>query len=449
MFKDKAYYSSLIKIGLPIIAQNFVSSSLNLIDVAMLGQLGETVVASVGFANQVFFLLMLMVFGINSGVGVFSAQLWGKGDVSNIRKVLGIGLMMGFIASSLFTLLGQFAPETVLGFYSEDPEVIALGASYLRMVSFSYIITSITFAFYAVNRSTGFVRIPMTVTIIALSLKTVLNYLLILGNFGFPALGAEGAALATLIARLVEFFLIIAITYIRRTPAAAKISEMIGFSRAFLATVLKTSLPVVVNETLWSLGITTYNMVYGHIGTDAAAAVNIAATIESLAFVVFMGISDACGILIGNKIGANEEESAFSYARRTLILSTIGAMFIGVLILVGSDRFLSIYNVSDTVLNYAHNILMVMGFSLWIRTANMTLIVGILRAGGDTRFGLALDSGSVWLVGVPLVAFTGLVLHLPIHIVYLMVILEESVKMGVALWRFLSKRWITNLAKAV
>ncbi|NLG96999.1 MAG: MATE family efflux transporter [Chloroflexi bacterium] len=449
MFKDKAYYSSLLKIGLPIIAQNFVSSSLNLIDVAMLGQLGETVVASVGFANQVFFLLMLMVFGINSGVGVFSAQLWGKGDVPNIRKVLGIGLMMGLIASFSFTMLAQFAPETVLRFYSEDPEVIALGASYLRTVSFSYIVTAITFAFYAVNRSTGFVRIPMTVTIIALSLKTALNYLLILGNFGFPALGAEGAALATLIARLVEFFLIIAITYIRRTPAAAKISEMVGFSRAFLGTVLKTSMPVVINETLWALGVTTYNMVYGHIGTDAAAAVNIAATIESLAFVIFMGISDACGILVGNKIGASEEDTAFSYARRSLIISTIGAMFIGVLILTGSGLILSIYNVSDTVLFYARNILRVMGFSLWIRTANMTLIVGILRAGGDTRFGLLLDSGSIWLVGVPLVAFTGLVLHLPIYTVYLMVILEESVKMGVALWRFLSKRWITNLAKAV
>lgn len=190
-------------------------------------------------------------------------------------------------------------------------------------------------------------------------------------------------------------------------------------------------------------------MVYGRIGTDAIAAVNIAASIEGLAFVIFIGISDACGIMVGNRIGANEEQLAYTYARRTIKISTIGAVLMGMLILVGSDTILSFYKLSATSLAYAHNILMVMGFLLWLRVSNMILIVGVLRAGGDTRFGLFLDAGTIWLVGVPLAVIGGMVLHLPIHIVYLLVVLEEVIKYAVAMWRFGSRRWINNLARAV
>ncbi len=449
MFKDRTYYSTLLRIALPIVTQNFISSSLNLIDVTMLGQLGEVTVAAVGLANQVFFLLTLMLFGTYSGVGVFTSQLWGKGDKEGIHKVLGIGLMIGLAGSLIFTILALVIPEQVLSLYSEDPAVIETGTSYLRIVGWSYAITAVSFAYSSVLRSTGFVRVPMVVSIGAISLKTFLNFGLILGHFGFPAMGVEGAAIATVIARLVEIFFLLVITYARKLPPAAKISELLGFNRTFLTVVLKTSLPVVLNELLWALGITVYNMVYGRIGTDAIAAVNIAASIEGLAFVIFIGISDACGIMVGNRIGANEEQLAYTYARRTIKISTIGAVLMGMLILVGSDTILSFYKLSATSLAYAHNILMVMGFLLWLRVSNMILIVGVLRAGGDTRFGLFLDAGTIWLVGVPLAVIGGMVLHLPIHIVYLLVVLEEVIKYAVAMWRFGSRRWINNLARAV
>lgn len=449
MLKDKKYYSILLTIALPIIAQNFISSLLNVIDVTMLGQLGEVAIAAVGLANQVFFLLMLMLFGANSGMGVFTAQLWGKGDVKSIHKVLGIGLLIGLLGSFIFTILALVLPAQVLGIYTTDKAVIAQGVSYLRITGWAYMITAVSFAFAAVLRSTGHVRVPMAVSIAALSLKTFLNYGLILGHFGLPALGVEGAAIATIIARVVELIALLSITYFRKLPAAAKISELLGFSREFLTTVLKTSLPVVINETLWSFGITTYNIVYGRIGTDAIAAVNIAASIEGLAFVIFMGLSDATGIMVGNRIGANQEDLAFAYGRQTLIISTTGAILMGVVILVGRDLILSFYKLTPESLHLARNILTVMGFALWVKVSNMTVIVGILRAGGDTRFSLFLDTGTVWLVGVPLAILGGLVLHLPVYIVYLMVIGDEVCKYGLAIWRFLSKRWINNLAQAV
>lgn len=449
MLRDRYYYTTLLRIALPIIAQNFITSSLNVIDVGMLGQLGETTIAAVGLANQIFFLLILMLFGTYSGVGVFTAQLWGKGDVPNIRRVLGIGLLIGVAGSLIFTVLALVFPSAALSFYSEDPAVIALGSSYLRLVGWSYTITAVSFAFSSVLRSTGYVRVPMIVSIFALSLKTLLNYGLILGHFGLPQLGVEGAAISTIIARGVELVTLLTIVYWRRLPPAAKLTELFSFNREFLKRVLTTSLPVLANEMLWSLGITTYNAVYGRIGTDAIAAINIAATIENLAFVIFMGISDATGIMIGNRIGANEESKAFGYARQSLIISTAGAILIGLLILAGSDFILSYYNLSDASLTNAHNILRVIGLLMWIRVSNMTLIVGVLRAGGDTRFSMFLDAGSVWLVGVPLAVISGLVLHLPVYIVYMLVMVEEAVKYGVALWRFFTRRWIHNLVRAV
>lgn len=449
MFRDKEYITGLARIALPIIAQNFVSSLLNMIDVAMIGQLGETAIAAVGQAGQVFFMMLLMLFGINGGVGVFVAQLWGKRDVANIRKAQGIGLSMGLAASTFFFVTALAVPGLLLRIFSPEQDVIIAGSEYLRIIAWSYIPTAITFSYSATLRGVGLVRIPMAVSITAISLKTLLNYLLIFGNFGFPALGIEGAAIATVIARVLEVLALLMIVYLRRLPPAATVAELLGFRRVFLNQVLKTSLPVVINETLWALGTVTYNIVYGHIGKEAYAAVQIAASIEGLAFVIFIGISEASGILIGNRIGASQEDTAFEYARRSLTIATVGAIGMGFIIYLLSTFMLNFYQISEIAQLHARNILHVMAFALWVKVTNLMLIVGILRAGGDTRFGLFLDAGSVWLVGVPLAVVGAFVFHLPVSGVYMLVICEEAVKLGIALWRFFSRRWITNLAQSV
>ncbi len=450
LFRDRDYIRSLLRIALPIIAQNFVSSTLNMIDVTMIGQLGETAVASVGLANQIFFLMTLMLFGINSGAGVFVAQLWGRQDKQKIHKVQGISLAMGLAASTLFTVIAVIIPRTAMGIYSQDPLVINAGSEYLQIVGLSYIATAITMSFSSVLRATGLVRVPMVVSISAIALKTFLNYSLILGHFGFPALGIEGAAISTVIARGLEVSALLLITYLKRLPPAAHPREMIqGFNRLFMTAVLKTSLPVVANETLWSLGVSVYTIVYAHIGTDSIAAVNIAATIENMAFVLFIGISEACGILVGNRIGADEQGKAFLYARRTLFISVVGAVLMGFVILAASDFVLSFYKISELAHANAQYILRVMSFALWVKVTNMTLIVGILRSGGDTRFSMVLDAGTVWLVGVPIACIGAFVLNLPVYWVYMLIITEELVKLGVGLWRFTSRRWINNLARSV
>ncbi len=448
-FRDKQFFATLISLAIPIALQQLIIASLNAVSVMMIGQLGETTVAAVGLANQVFFLLIIMLFGISSGSAIFTAQFWGKRDVQNVRKVLGITIAMGLVGSTFFALIAILAPEFALGIYSADPAVIALGSEYLRVIGISYIATAITVSYASVLRSTGNVRLPVAASVIALSLDALLNYTLIFGLFGFPVMGVRGAALGTCIARFVECGLLLIVTYASDSAAAAHWREMLAFDREFFRRFIKTTLPVVVNEVGWSVGVSTYNMVYARIGTESIAAVNIAATIESLAFVVFIGLANACAIMIGNRIGADEEHKAFDYARRFLILVVAFGVILGVAILVGADVILVFYKVSETAHQFARNILTVMAFALWLKASNLMMFVGILRAGGDTRFGFILDVGAVWCVGIPMALLGGFVLHLPVYWVVLMTLSEEATKAVLALKRVVSLKWINNLARQI
>ena len=448
-FIDKEYYRRLYKIALPIALQQFIMSSLNMVGVMMIGQLGAVPVAAVGLANQIFFLLNLMLFGITSGSAMFTAQLWGKRDILNIRKVLGLALSLGLTAGMFFLIIAEFFPAGALSIYSKDPSVITLGSDYLRIIGFSFLLYAISFCYSAVLRSTGDVQTPLLVTFTALSINTLLSYILIFGKLGLPSMGVHGAAIAVLASRIVECSSLLWLTYRKDSPAAGKIREMFSYNLVFAGKVLKPVLPVVANEILWSMGTTAYSIVYARISTDAIAAMNIVGSIDQMALVLFNAIGHACAILVGNRIGAGEEGQAFRYAARSEALGIMGALGIGSLVLVSSNSILSLYNVPPTVIDYAHRVLTILGLLLWLRASNMILFIGIFRSGGDTRFALILDGVIIWVVGVPL-AFAGAFLfHLPVYWVYLLVMSEEITKWSLGVYRFFSRKWIHNLAKTV
>lgn len=450
MFQDDAFFSIVWRLALPIATQQLVMNALNAVDVLMIGQLGETAVAAVGLANQVFFLLSLFMFGCGSGAAVFSAQFWGRGDIANLRRVLGIGLRLALAGGILFTAAAVLAPSQVLAVYSKDPAVIDLGSRYLRLVGLCYIPTSITMIFGIILRSTRTVKVPMMVSVGALSLKTLLAYGLIFGRFGLPALGVPGAALATVVARTLECAVLVGLSYRLRLPTAARWRELALPDRVFLAAFARTTLPVILGEIIWSIGVTTYNAVYARIGTDAIAAVNIASTIEGIALVPFMGLGNACAILLGNQIGAGETGAALTYARRFLLLAAGGAAAIGVLILAVSRGVVDLYRISSEAQTYARSVLVVMSAVLWLKALNMTLIVGILRSGGDTRFALFADTGPMWLLGVPAALLAAFVLHLPVYwVMGLIVLTDEGLKAMVGLRRVASGRWINNVVGAL
>jgi Na+-driven multidrug efflux pump len=283
----------------------------------------------------------------------------------------------------------------------------------------------------------------------ALSLKTVLGYALIFGHLGLPAVGMLGAAIATCCARLLECAVMLTLTYRWQLPAAARPREMFVIDRALAGRFAATSFPVVVNEILWSLGITTYAAIYARISTESVAAVNIATTIESVALVPFMGLGNACAIILGNCIGAGETGNAALYARRFLQLAIVGALLVGTLIFASSGLMLDLYRISADTHQYAQRVLVIIALALWMKAANMVMIVGILRSGGDTRFSLIADVGPLWLIGVPLALVGAFIFHLPVYWVVVLVLADEGTKFVLAMWRVLSGRWINNVIHAV
>ena len=446
LFNDKHFYSQMLKIALPITLQNLVLASLNLVDTIMIGGLGETAIAGVGLANQYFFLLNLLLFGIVSGSSIFTAQFWGNRDIKNIRKVLGISIITGGAGAFLFTIGGLLFPNEILGIFSKDPVVIQLGTEYLKIVVFSYIITAVTFAFSFNLRSTGDAKTPLVVSVIALGTNTVLNYLLINGYLGFPRMGVAGAATATVIARVLELALMLWIVYSKHHVVAASIKEMTDLSAGFIKQFFKVTLPVILNESMWALGVTMYAIAYARMGTEVIASTNITSTIERIIWVIFMGFGNACAVMIGNKIGSGDERQVFTYAKRFAIIGPAAAILTGFIVILISPWVLTPYKVSPLVLDYAQKNLIVSCLFMWAKVFNYINIVGILRSGGDTTFCLLLDTGGVWLVGVPLAFLGGLVFHLPIYWVYALVQVEEVIKLIIGIPRLASKKWINNLA---
>jgi putative MATE family efflux protein len=446
LLDKKIYFKTLISLALPIIIQNLISNSLNMVDTMMIGGLGKTELAAVGLANQFFFLYSLITFGINSGCAIYISQFWGKRDIENIRKVLGLCILIGGSIGFIFTIAALIFPEAIMGFFTKDSEVLVKGVEYLRMVSLSYILTTLSFCYAFASRSIGMAHVPMITSFIALGCNTIFNYILIYGKFGAPALGVKGAAIATVIARIIEFVLIISIIYSSKGVLAAKIHEMFNLKKEFILKVLRTIYPVVLNEFFWALGITMYSVAYARIGTDAVASVQISNTIQNIFMVAAFGLANSCAIMIGNEIGAGKEKNAMILAKRFIKISFSLGIILGITIFFSNKAIISIFSIVDAkVIADTSIILKLFSMIIPVKMLTSLFIVGILRSGGDTRFSLFLEIGSVWGIGVPLAFIGAVFLKLPVYIVVAMIYFEEVVKLILVLPRFKSKKWIRNL----
>jgi MATE family, multidrug efflux pump len=448
-YNDKVYFNLLLKIAVPIALQNAVSSSLNMISSLIIGQKGEVAVAAVGLAGQVFFLLNLLLFGIGSGAAMFTAQLWGKRNVHEIRRVLALSLTLGLVAASFFFAFSKFAPQLILGIFSEDPAVIQAGSEYLSIFAYSFFFFAVTFAYALVLRSIGEVKAPVIISIAALTINAFLTYGLVFGYFGLPELGLHGAAVALVVARALECFAMVGYTYITHSPAAASLHDFVSLSFSFIGKILKPVLPIIANEFLWSMGVTAYYVIYAHMGTDSLAAMNIVSTIDQLAMVILFGLTSATAVIVGNRIGAGDVEAAYVYGGRSLGLGAVIGMLIGAMVILVSPLILSWYKVGPEVIYLAQRTLVFLGCFIWLRAMNAINIVGNLRAGGDTTYSLVLDGVIIWVLGVPLTAMAAFVLDLPLYYVYLFVLSEEITKWVLGLGRYFSRRWIHNLVVVV
>ncbi|KDR95752.1 putative efflux protein, MATE family [Peptoclostridium litorale DSM 5388] len=441
----KKFYKRLLLIAIPIMIQYFISISVNLMDSFMVGKLGESSVAALGIANQYFFIFNLILLGVNSGCGVLISQFWGSKDVRNIKKVLGIALVSGVAASILFVLGGMLLTGNIIEIFTIDQSVKGIGVLYLRTVCLSYVFMAVSMAFGFASRGVEKTVLPMVSSAIALVFNIVFNYAFIFGKFGFPQMGVVGAAYATLIARAVEMTVIVSSIYLKDHIIKSSIKEMTGFDLEFLKRALKTAVPVIVNDLCWGIGMTMYSVVYGRLGTESIAAVQICMSVQNVFMTVLFAVANASSVMVGKEVGRGEYERAKYYASNFVKMSIAMSLVMGAMLYASTPTILSIYNVSSKVMHMTRYMMYVSAFAMPLKFINTLLIVGIMRGGGDAKTALAIELVTMWLIGVPICFITAFVLHMNAEHVYALVLAEELVRVFVCMKRYNSGNWINNV----
>lgn len=448
----KTFYSSLIKLALPIALQNLLVSSFTLVDTLMVGQLGDTELAAVGMAGQWSWLLQIVLFGIVSGMSIFVAQFWGEKNTASIHKVYGIALASGLIISLLFFGVTFFAPEAVMRIFNKETAVVSAGASYLKIAAFSYPAVMLGNLMFALLRSTECVKIPMLISFIATVFNAVFNYGFIFGEFGLPEMGIRGAALATCISAWVNPVAALVIAYSKKLILAAPLKKIFSFNKEMIATFYKKATPVIINESMWGLGSFVVTLLFSNLGSEYYAAVTILKTFENIAFVVFVGICNASCVMIGKHIGAGEIEEGISTARRMAYLVPLSAIPVGGLILLFREQLVHIFNLSGNLtaetLRVAIGITAVYALEIPFRNIPYIQIVGIFRPGGETTRGLLYDLLCLWFLSIPATAVAAYYLKLDFVVVYaIMYIFEDIPKSIMCLRYFYTNKWIKPVTK--
>ena len=447
------FYKKVIQIGLPITLSQLLTSLLAFIDTIMVSSLGNNAVAAVSVAANFYFLMIMINFGLVSGLAIFFAQYWGNKDIKSIHKTFLVALISSLAITSVFFIFGHFFGDFVIGLYNNSNDVVngpiiqELGVKYIRIAAFSYITTAVSFVIMMLMRSVEKVIFPQIITGVVVALNTFLNYVLINGNLGFEAMGVEGAAIATLISSIVgvSIFIIYMIST-KIEVFKVKFSVFKEISRDFVKVLLRKALPVAINETFWGLGMTMYLIAFSYINVDALTSYPVASQVMGLFWVLNAGISSASAIMLGNKLGEGKYEVAKDWGKRFVKLTFGAGVVLGIILFFTSPYIPYLFtNITENVKEDIVLILMVFSFYIPIKFVNAMHIIGTLRSGGDTLFTLFAEVGALWIIGVPLAFVLSLTTSLPIYIIVAIVNVEELIKFIIVNKRFLTYKWVKNL----
>ncbi|WP_425669663.1 MATE family efflux transporter [Vibrio owensii] len=447
---DKSFLRRLFAIALPITLQSMMFSSRSLVDVLMLGQLGEAEIAAVGVAARATFVTTIMLLGVTTGGALLTAQYWGAGDKVGVRQSTSLTWMISMVFAALTVVLFVLFPEPIMRLTTDSEEVIRLGADYLVISSVSMFAVACVASMAVGLRAMHQPGLSTFFSGIGILSNIFLNWVLIFGQFGFPAMGIKGAAIATVISGAIEVTCLFSYLWFKKHIIAFGLDDI----RASLVLdkitrFLKLSLPTTFNFLAWAGGLFAYHAIMGQAGVQGLAALSVMTPVESIALAMMIGSSNAAAVLVGNQLGAKNFDPVYYQAWATVILNVLIAIVVAILLLLSNQLILDAFSaLTPETRHLAEQFMVILAVGVVLRSVPMMAIVGVLRAGGDVKFCLYQDLIAQWVISIPLAAFGAIYLGFEPQWVYLLFLTEEVVKWGTCLHRMASKKWMKNLIDA-
>ena len=446
---DKAFYSEALMIVLPVVLQAIINQGVNMMDTIMVGKLGEAAISASSLANQFYNIYTFLCMGLSAAGLVLAAQYWGAGDKVTVRKVFDILIQIIFAASTLFAILSLALPRQIISLYTNDQEVIAAGAGYLRITALVYLPHGIALVISNIMRSVGNARIGLYVSLASFFVNIGCNYVFIFGKLGFPAMGVSGAALGTLCSRAVEFgvctFFVLVIdrklcyrpTRLLRQPEKPLLREFI-----------RLGLPAIISDTILAFASSAIGMILGRMGREFVSAYSIVSVVDRMCTLATSGVGSAAGIMVGQSVGAGEAAEAkrrgFSFLMLTAVLGVIGA----ILVVIVGDWSISLYDITPDTIAITRTMMIASALVVPFQNISSTLGKGVLRGGGDTQFLMVADVIFQWVASIPLGYLAGLVLNLSPFAVLLIVRIDYVIKGIWFIQRLTTDKWIHQVKRS-
>lgn len=448
MLNQKDFMKLALKFALPVMIQNLISTLVSSADTVMLGYVNQTAMSASSLANQYTFVLMCFYFGMATATSVLCGQYWGKKDVKTIERIIGLSTRISLLISTLFFAIGFFFPEAIMRLLTNSPDTIAAGGQYLRVVSVSFVFMGFSQVFLSAVRSVGKVVLPSVTYVISLCTNVLFNAAFIFGLFGLPKLGVVGVAVGTVIARIVECLICLGYSAVGK-EIRFRVRYLFERAGVLFSDVMKISVPAIANDIVWSLATTVFAAILGHIGDDMVAANAVAIMVVNIGAIAMRGFCSAATVIVSNELGKNDLDTAKEYSKRMLRL-TILVGLVGCIVIVLIRPFMMNYyadKLSTTAVSYLGSIMFMTTWRLVGEGINTCLICGFFRAGGDSKYGLIMDSVFMWGVAVPIMAIAAYVIKLPPIWVYFVMSLDEIYKIPVV-WRHYTKyEWMKNITR--
>ncbi len=443
--KDKNFYKLLVAYALPIALQQLITVGVNMADNIMLGQLGEAPMSGATLANNFITIFQIMCMGLGMGASVLVSRFYGMKDQLSMKKSVVIMFRLLFIVATGFAISTALFPKEIMGLFTTEEEVIRQGTGYLLISIPCYYLNGYAVTSSIMLRSVGKANIPLISSCCSFFINIFFNWVFIFGKLGAPEMGVNGAALGTLIARVVEFSVILGFLFFADTNIGLRIKDLTISVKDLVQEYIRISIPVLVSDTLLGLGNSAVAVVMGHIGASFVAANSITTVVMSLATVVIQGISQASCTITGITLGKGEVEKAkaqgYTFAALGFIIGGFGCF----LILAISNLVVGAYKIEPETVELAKDLMHAVAFVIWFQAANSILTKGTLRGGGDTKFLMVADIIFLWIFSIPLGALTGLVLKWPGFWVYVMLRIDQFIKCFVCVLRLRSGKWIKRI----